>query len=338
MSHDARPTSSTIPPARSPRPVTARCLSSAQPLLKGAILAALLAAGGCSSSDEEPLDVAGYWEGTTGSGNPIAFHVSTEQEVVGLALVLSLSYGTAACTAPFFGESTTVENDSFDLDVRAAGISVEPTVHGKFDSPTRAHGSYSASASGFSIACGNSYTVGTGSARASGTFSAERLSTCGDGVVETGEECDGGADCDTACQRIPICGDGFVDSPEPCDDGNDDEADHCNSDCQRLMVELEYSTAFPYRDQQIAGDDFHVYVVQGLTANETYTFEIADATADLDLFVFADPNLEEEICADATTANNQSCAGVVPADRVFLVVSNYSYDTASYTINVTAPT
>jgi cysteine-rich repeat protein len=62
---------------------------------------------------------------------------------------------------------------------------------------------------------------------------------CGDGVVSSrcGEECDeGGANgdvsdaCRTDC-KLPVCGDGIVDSGEECDDGNVYGCDGCSTTC-----------------------------------------------------------------------------------------------------------
>lgn len=58
---------------------------------------------------------------------------------------------------------------------------------------------------------------------------------CGNGVVETGEQCDdgnpsAGDGCD-AC-AFENCGDGVVDPGEPCDDGNQDDTDDCTRACQ----------------------------------------------------------------------------------------------------------
>jgi hypothetical protein len=64
---------------------------------------------------------------------------------------------------------------------------------------------------------------------------------CGDGVVDSGEECDEGgansdavdASCRTDCTDAG-CGDGVVDSGEECDDGasnSDSAADACRTDC-----------------------------------------------------------------------------------------------------------
>ena len=72
------------------------------------------------------------------------------------------------------------------------------------------------------------------------------VATCGDGVVHAEvEECDdGNANSDTtadACRTsclIPACGDGVVDAGEECDDGNAATGDGCDLDC---WVELDPS-------------------------------------------------------------------------------------------------
>ena len=64
------------------------------------------------------------------------------------------------------------------------------------------------------------------------------LTVCGNGIVEFGEECDGGASCDALCQRIPVCGDTFVDAPETCDDGNTTSGDSCSSTCQFEVITM----------------------------------------------------------------------------------------------------
>jgi cysteine-rich repeat protein len=74
---------------------------------------------------------------------------------------------------------------------------------------------------------------------------------CGNGIIEAGEECDGGATCDATCQRIPICGDGFIDAPETCDDNNTNNGDGCSSVCQAEAPILFFSE---YTDPS-AGND-----------------------------------------------------------------------------------
>lgn len=60
-------------------------------------------------------------------------------------------------------------------------------------------------------------------------------STCGDGVVDEGEECDDGNrapndGCNEQCQATG-CGNGIVEAAEVCDDGNRYDLDGCRADC-----------------------------------------------------------------------------------------------------------
>lgn len=58
---------------------------------------------------------------------------------------------------------------------------------------------------------------------------------CGDGVIDAGEECDGGTNCDSTCHIIPppesYCGDGVLNDGEQCDDGNNAAGDGCSATC-----------------------------------------------------------------------------------------------------------
>ncbi len=61
--------------------------------------------------------------------------------------------------------------------------------------------------------------------------------TCGNGVVEPGEQCDdgntvAGDGCSPTCQ-LEVCGNGYVDPGEQCDDGNTVSGDGCSATCQR---------------------------------------------------------------------------------------------------------
>ena len=67
---------------------------------------------------------------------------------------------------------------------------------------------------------------------------------CGDGITDTGEECDEGyrqATIPNVCRddcTLPYCGDGVLDDEtEECDDGNNNNNDGCNN-C-RLMSNLQ---------------------------------------------------------------------------------------------------
>jgi cysteine-rich repeat protein len=62
-----------------------------------------------------------------------------------------------------------------------------------------------------------------------------RIEACGNGVTEPGEQCDdggttGGDGCSATC-RLEVCGNGTVDVGEQCDDGNTAPQDGCTSKC-----------------------------------------------------------------------------------------------------------
>jgi len=60
--------------------------------------------------------------------------------------------------------------------------------------------------------------------------------TCGDGLLDPGEDCDdgnrdAGDGCSSVCLKEARCGDGTVDPGEQCDDGNLVDGDGCQADC-----------------------------------------------------------------------------------------------------------
>ena len=65
---------------------------------------------------------------------------------------------------------------------------------------------------------------------------------CGDGHVDSGEQCDDGNQvqgdgCENDC-TLPRCGNGIVDNGEECDDGNQVNGDGCNNDCRVSSGEM----------------------------------------------------------------------------------------------------
>src|SRR5262249_61463029 len=56
---------------------------------------------------------------------------------------------------------------------------------------------------------------------------------CGNGIVEPGEECDGGGTgCSVTCQLTVGCGNGILDPGEECDDDGGADGDGCSAACR----------------------------------------------------------------------------------------------------------
>ena len=97
---------------------------------------------------------------------------------------------------------------------------------------------------------------------------------CGNGKIEGGEECDGGAGCTPTCDRVASCGDGFIDAPEICDDGNTTAGDGCSATCSiESAVEVE-------PNDDLAGADAAPVTI---TASTVISAAISPAL-DLDVF------------------------------------------------------
>jgi cysteine-rich repeat protein len=83
---------------------------------------------------------------------------------------------------------------------------------------------------------------------------AEVASTCGNGIVEPGEECDDGSDpnrtphnddnayggCTTKCSYGGFCGDGIINGPEACDDGSGNLDVYGEPGCSFLCTKAGY--------------------------------------------------------------------------------------------------
>lgn len=83
-----------------------------------------------------------------------------------------------------------------------------------------------------------------------------RLPTCGDGIIDSDEECDDGNDvdndgCNNRCQ-LPQCGDGVTQGGEECDDGNDNDLDGCRNNCSRPQCGDGIVSAYAMEDELIS--------------------------------------------------------------------------------------
>ncbi len=92
--------------------------------------------------------------------------------------------------------------------------------------------------------------------------------TCGNSVVETGEECDDGNTtdgdgCSASCQDegTAECGNGDVEAGEECDDGNSIALDGCEDDCSETPYEVDCQALTPLPAgtcEVIAGDSLRL--------------------------------------------------------------------------------
>jgi cysteine-rich repeat protein len=276
----------------------------------------------------------GYWEGTTSQSLEVSFHVTAAGEVPDLLIRLRLNIGTATCTAYFLGDTTTVSGNSFTTAVSnpLASLSPNPTVKTTFGSTTSSSGTYSGYSGSYVIMCGSTLSLGTGSLLSAGTFTAKRVSNCGDGVVQKGEECDSTDNCDIDCQRVPICGDGFVDSPETCDDGDTVAGDGCTSDCKKEPLQLTYPSSFPATGQKIPSIDYVLYQISGLEPGHAYKIS-TKSSSDVDLFVYTDEAMKQQACKSTTTSGNESCTATPTSSSLYLEIDNYAASTSTFTLD-----
>ena len=98
--------------------------------------------------------------------------------------------------------------------------------------------------------------------------------TCGNGITEGTEQCDGGATCAADCTLLPVCGNGVVTATETCDDGNTVSGDGCDATCH-----LEGATTEPEpNDTQAQADGNPV-----ITGNALFLGAIG-ASGDKDIY------------------------------------------------------
>jgi cysteine-rich repeat protein len=243
----------------------------------------------------------------------------------------------ANCTAYFLGDTASVTGSEFTTLVRATGISFTPSVDGTFSTSNAVSGTYTGNSGSYTIICGSTLTFGIGTILSGGIFSATRISTCGNGVVEKGEECDSTANCDVDCQRVPLCGDGFVDSPETCDDGNTVNGDGCSSTCQKEPRILVYPSDFPATGQSVAPSDYVIYQVSGLPVGGSYKASTS-AIGDIDLLVFADPSLTQSLCSGVTASGNETCTFTPSNSTIYIVVKNYATTATTFALDIASST
>ncbi|MDY0003249.1 MAG: DUF4215 domain-containing protein, partial [Polyangia bacterium] len=187
--------------------------------------------------------------------------------------------------------------------------------------------------------------------------------TCGDGVINTGEQCDddnttGGDGCSATCQ-IEVCGYGVVDVGEECDDGNTVPGDGCSATCQNEanMCVADFFLGCGAMDWWNNGDTGSTDNIDGYPAcvnwtdngpEYTYwyyayrsgdvTVTISDFTGDLDIFVLEDNGDGCRASTCIAYGSSTTTFSAVAGSYYYFVVDGYNNTVSDYTINVSCAT
>ena len=162
--------------------------------------------------------------------------------------------------------------------------------------------------------------------------SACTITLCGNGSIDTGEDCDtlgpllGGATCaslgystdpvdaNLACTVntclfdvsgcAPVaCQDGYVEGAEDCDDGNATEGDNCSSICQTENPNYELFLTYTETDPNSRlSIETHEVSTANLTRNEGANIKIDLGAGNIGDFVY-DYRLDQISCTDSTQAS-----------------------------------
>ncbi len=89
---------------------------------------------------------------------------------------------------------------------------------------------------------------------------------CGNGIIEGAEACDGGPNCNAACELDGVCGNGVVEGNEDCDDGNLLGGDGCNALCEAELDDYTITTGEWGTEGAISqgGQDTFHFTVDGM--------------------------------------------------------------------------
>lgn len=118
---------------------------------------------------------AGVWTGTTGQSLPVYFRINSSGEVDSLTVRIRMSIGLGTCTATFSKDSTAmVQGNSFVAKVRFSGASFITRVRATLSTTTSSSGTYDSYSGSFSLICGTTFSVGTGSLIGTGSWTATK--------------------------------------------------------------------------------------------------------------------------------------------------------------------
>ena len=125
---------------------------------------------------------AGTWVGKTSGNLVVGLTVSTTGYVDSLIVNWRLSFGTSTCTGPASADLAAhpIINGAFELPVTFPGSSITSMLRGSFSPDgTLVSGTFDSYSGEYTLVCGSTLSVGTGTPLSSGTWQAQRgTSTC----------------------------------------------------------------------------------------------------------------------------------------------------------------
>lgn len=162
------------------------------------------------------------------------------------------------------------------------------------------------------------------------TVGASVPSICGNGYLESGEECDDGNvvsndDCSSACKiesdpLLPtaVCGNGAIEIGEQCDDGNTSNNDGCSSACQTEIV------LPPVCGNGVVelGEQCDAGVNNGSACSAIYgqtcTYCLANCQGQVVTGPFCGDSIkqDQEQCDDGNVVNNDGCSSVCSVEPI----------------------
>jgi hypothetical protein len=130
--------------------------------------------GGDSPSEPEAESYAGVWVGQTSANRAVRMVVSPSGAVDSLSITVRVSVGMGSCTGPLLlSAPASLQGSSLSATLEFPGSNITTTASGAF-SGSSVSGSYQGYSGSFSLICGGSYIVGTGSPLSSGTWQATK--------------------------------------------------------------------------------------------------------------------------------------------------------------------
>jgi hypothetical protein len=167
----------------------------------------------------------------------VSFGVNVTVEQINIVTSVVETFSVAPITAAAVVSNGVCDFPVMDLNVQNSDVAISYSwtadADGSFafDDATNTSGSYTCQTNGTKTL---TVTATLGGVSASKEVlvtctGCDTAPTCGNGVLDAGEECDENSARCVDCVVVPVCGDGITDAPEQCDDAG--PTDTCNADC-----------------------------------------------------------------------------------------------------------